>query len=124
VDDLRIRTFYRLSAWCLIAAFVGNFLLFLMFSLLGPQAFEKTPSIVKFILGIVGAAGAFGFFALWLGMIWYCLAVWRVGIAKKIGWFLLLLVTMPLGSLVYYFVVFEQAKTTGQVTSSPISGGD
>jgi hypothetical protein len=108
MDEMRTRLFYSVSAWCLITAFAGNVLLYLTVELFGPEILSRVPWIVKILLGLVGAGGAFGFFALWLGMIWHCSAVWRVGTGRKIRWLLLLLLTMPIGSLIYYFAIFRE----------------
>lgn len=108
MDEMRTRLFYSVSAWCLITAFAGDILLYLAVELFGPEILSRAPWVVKIPLGIIGAAGAFGFFALWLGMIWHCATVWHVGAGRKIGWLLLLLLTMPIGSLVYYFVIFKR----------------
>ena len=109
-DDFKVRSLYSIAAWCLVAAFAANLLLLLDVLIAGPDALPRMPWAVKIVLGLAGAGGAFGFFVLWFGMMWHCSVVWEIARTKKIAWFLLILLTMPAGALLYYFLVFIRVE--------------
>ena len=69
---------------------------------------DNLPFLVRLPLGLLGAAGALGIVSLWFGMMWDCLFVSRLSKLSKIGWFLLLLITNMLGTMIYYNARFEK----------------
>jgi hypothetical protein len=108
MNSMRVNLFYRISAWSLMAAFIVILVLDVLVVNSGASSVENLPIIVKLPLSLIGAVGVLSLFALWPGMIWHCLTVHRTSIAKKALWIVLLLLTIPLGSIVYYFSVFKR----------------
>ena len=74
----------------------------------GAASVNNLPAVVKIPVSLLGAAGALGIFALWPGMMWHCVVVRKTTVPRKIGWMLLLLLTIPVGALIYYFLVFDR----------------
>jgi hypothetical protein len=108
MNGMRVNLFYRISAWSLIAAFIVVLTLDVVVVKFGASSVDNLPLLAKFPLSLIGAVGALSLFALWPGMIWHCLTVYRSSAARKAGWIALLLLTIPLGSLAYYFSVFKR----------------
>jgi hypothetical protein len=106
---MRLRLFYRISAWSLIVALGVLVLLNIAVAKAGGESVKAMPSALKIPIGAVGAVGAFGFFALWLGMLWNCVATPNRSIVTRCLWFLLIPFSGPIGALVYYFLAFRLA---------------
>jgi hypothetical protein len=117
VKDMRLRLFYRVSAWSLILALGVLVLLNIAVGKAGGESVKAIPSALKIPIGAVGALGAFGFFALWLGMLWNCVATPNRSIAIRWLWLLLILFSGPIGALVYYFLAFRSGDEAHAVKS-------
>jgi hypothetical protein len=99
--------FCRAAAWCLVVLLVAAVVLNVVAVFGGASAFNALPAISKLPLGLLGALGALSLFGLWPAMMWHCATSYPGGILGKLMWFLMLLFTIPVGTLAYYFVVFE-----------------
>jgi len=62
----------------------------------------------RLMSGLLGAFGAVGIITVWFGMMWNCTVTSRLPVFSKIGWLLLIVLTNMLGTLIYYFVVFQK----------------
>jgi hypothetical protein len=122
MTDMKIALLYRVSAWSLVAAVVIGLSLNLVVAKAGAASVNNLPVLIKLPLSLIGAAGALGLFALWPGMIWHCLVVHKGRVATRIGWIVLLLLTIPFGALTYYYLVFQKAQTvrTSDDASGPV----
>ena len=110
---MTLRYFYRISAACfliMIAVLTAMNIALAMVGREGMAWLDNLPFLVRLPLGVLGIAGAVGMLSLWFGMMWDCLFVSRLPLVSKIGWFLLLLVTNMLGTLIYYYARFQRRE--------------
>ena len=107
MQNIRMLIFYRFCAAALLAAILVVMSVKLLIALRGPASVDNLPTALIFPMGLIGAVGAFAFFALWPCMMWHCLVVNKATPIKKIFWFMLLLFTLFVGTLVYYGVEIE-----------------
>jgi hypothetical protein len=99
--------FFRVCAYALLAAVVILMVLNVIIIVKGPQSISNLPTVLLAPIGLFAFAGGFAFFALWPAMMWHCLVVNKTTIARKALWFILVLFTLFIGTLIYYFVAIE-----------------
>jgi len=105
---LRIRSFYRFSARCFIITLTLMFSVSVVAFLVGRPGLNDLPFALVFPMGTLGALCAVLFIPFWIGMMWDCLFLSRLPLYSKVAWFLFIALTVYLGLLVYYFLVFER----------------
>ena len=104
----RLRSFYRFSAWCFIATLGLMFAVSIGAFAVGRPGLNDLPLSLVFPLGTLGALCAVLFLPFWIGMMWDCLFLSELPLYSKVAWFLFIALTVYLGLLVYYFVVFQR----------------
>jgi hypothetical protein len=112
---MTLRYFYRIAAACFLAAIAVMIAVNIALAMVGSEGMawlDNAPFLVRLPLGVLGVAGVIGIVSLWFGMMWDCLFVSRLPLFSKIGWFLLLLITDMLGTLIYYFSRFRRQSPT------------
>jgi hypothetical protein len=110
---MTLRYFYRIAAACFLTTIAVLTALNIALAVVGREGMgwlDNLPFLVRLPLGLLGVAGAIGIVSLWFGMMWDCLFVSRLSLFSKIGWFLLLLITNMLGTLIYYYVRFQRRE--------------
>lgn len=65
--------------------------------------------VLQLILGIVGIVGAFTSLVMFVGMSADVLKTQRYSGDAKAGWMVLFFLTLPLGAVSYYLLVFRRA---------------
>jgi Phospholipase_D-nuclease N-terminal len=102
--------FYRSAAWIFLTAILVLLILNLLLATTGAERLNHLLNNLptRVLLGALGATGAFGIIALWIGMMWNSLTLSSASIGSKIAWFLLIVFTNMLGALIYYFVVYRR----------------
>ena len=107
---MTLRYFYRIAAACFLTMIAMLTALNILLAIVGREGMpwlDNLPFLVRLSLGLLGATGAVGIISLWFGMMWDCLFVSKLPLLSKIGWFLLLLLTNMLGTLIYYYARFQ-----------------
>lgn len=105
--------FYRIAASCFLTAVAVLTVLNIALAVVGKERLawlDNMPILIRLPLGLLGVAAAIGIVSLWFGMMWDCLYVSRLSLFSKIGWFLLLLITNMLGTLIYYYARFQRRE--------------
>ena len=102
--------FFRVCGWMLLSAVLLLLVLNLLVLARGAESITTLPAVFMSPIGIVGAAGALSCMALWPSMMWHCLVVNKSSVTQKALWFALLIFTIPLGAVIYYFVVIEAER--------------
>ena len=74
----------------------------------GSESLQNLPFLMRLPLGVLGVFGALGIITVWLGMMWNCAVTSRLPMISKLGWLLLIVFTNMLGTLIYYFLVFQR----------------
>jgi hypothetical protein len=110
---MTLRYFYRIAAACFLTTIAVLTAMNIALAMVGREGMawlDNLPFLVRLPLGVLGVAGAVGIVSLWFGMMWDCLFVSRLPLFSKIGWFLLLLITNMLGTLIYYHARFQRRE--------------
>jgi len=105
---MTLNTFYRIAARLFLFTVGLLTILNVMLALGGRETLENLPFLFRLPLGTLGVLSAIGIVTLWFGMMWNCVVVSSLPLSSKIRWILLLIVTNMLGTLIYYFVVFQR----------------
>jgi hypothetical protein len=105
---MTLRKFYRIAVLCFFLTITVGVILNIVLAIVGREPLENLPFLVRLPLGMLGACGAIGIIALWIGMMWNCVANSQLSMVSKIGWLLLIVLTNMLGAVIYYYVVFQR----------------
>jgi hypothetical protein len=112
---MKLRYFYRIAAACFLTLIALGVAMNIELAMVGREGLgwlNNPPLLVRIPLGALGVFGTIGIVSLWFGMMWDCLFVSRLPLLPKIGWFLFLLITNMLGTLIYYYVRFQKEDFT------------
>jgi hypothetical protein len=109
-ENARMLFFYRVCGWTLLSAVFLLIVLNLLVLAKGAASVTALPGVLIAPIGIIGAAGALACMVLWPSMMWHCLVVSKASTTQKALWFALLLFTVPLGTVIYYFVEIEAER--------------
>ena len=102
--------FFRFAAWSLTTLIVLGVALNLVAFKGGSELVNHLPVLVKIPIALIGAAGTLGLFALWPSMMWHCVVINRGSLIGRAAWLISLLLTIPLATLAYYFIVFRDSN--------------
>jgi hypothetical protein len=84
--------------------------------LTGADAFiENLPRPLFILLNLSGAYAAFGAIFLYILMWIYLIGFDRTSLLARLGWAIVLLFTLHIGALIYYFVAFSRIRRTSTV---------
>ena len=103
---MTLRGFYRFSATCLTFALFSIFIESIGYRFFGWPAPERLPLAVVFLMGSLGALSAILFIPFWVGMIWHCLLLSGLPLSARALWLVLMVPTLYIGILIYYYAVF------------------
>jgi hypothetical protein len=109
-EDSRMLSFFRVCAYIELAMVMVFTVLNFMIGFKGPESVAHLPTVLLIPICVLVFAGAFSFFALWPAMMWHCMVVNKTTAGKKVLWMVLLLFTMFVGVLVYYFITIEAER--------------
>lgn len=86
-------------------------------------AHNSIPDKIRIPMGMLGALSAVGAFVLWFGMLWNCLFFSEMRILPRVGWFLLIMFRVYVGSVIYYFVKYrsQEKHISTDLRASPVS---
>jgi len=107
-EDMTLGQFYRIAVWSFLVTMALLVVLNLVGAIVGRESFQNLPFLIRLPLGTLGAFSAIGIIALWIGMMWNCVATTRLPTLSRIGWGFLLVFTNMLGALIYYYVVYQR----------------
>jgi hypothetical protein len=81
---------------------------------------NSVPDLIRIPLGMLGAFSAIGALVLWVGMLSDCLFASKLKFLPRLGWFLLILFTIYVGAVIYYFVKYqpEQNRSNTRLAAS------
>ena len=113
-----LRSFYRFSARCFIATLTLIFAVSIGAFIVGNPGLNNLPFALVFPMGTLGALCAVLFLPFWIGMMWDCLFQSRLPIYSKAAWFLFIALTVYVGLLFYYFLVFQRRDSRMARTTS------
>jgi len=109
---MTLRQFYRVAVWTFITTITVLVILNVALAVVGSQPLQNLPFLIRLPLGVLGVFGAVGIITVWFGMMWDCAVTSRLPLISKLGWFLLIVFTNMLGTLIYYFLVFQRQTYT------------
>jgi hypothetical protein len=81
----------------------------------GDAVLKNLPELLRTFLNFCGAYAALGAFFLYILMWIYLLGFDRTSIVARLGWAVGLVLTLPFGALVYYFVALSRTRSTPTV---------
>ncbi|MGC2620203.1 MAG: hypothetical protein WA414_14255 [Acidobacteriaceae bacterium] len=121
MDELKaIRLRYRIEAVCSLCL-TGLFAIAcLSAAIWGDARMNSLPDFVGFPIGLAGACCGFAAFGLLIGMLWDCVFVSQLRISSKIGCILLMFLTFPLGTAIYYFAYYKK-RVAARVASDVVA---
>jgi hypothetical protein len=78
------------------------------------SAMDNLPFVVRVPFGIAGAFSAVGIITLWYGMLWDSWVTSNLPKRSKLRWTFLLVLTIMLGALIYYYRVFNKREVAAR----------
>ena len=93
-------------------AFLAVTVLLIANWILGDDTVLRISGPLRTFLNLCGAYAALGSFFLYILMWIYLLGFDRTSILARFGWAVVLLLTLPFGAIVYYFVALSRLRST------------
>ena len=104
--------FVRVTLSFAIALLVVTSILLANWAIGGDSVLRSLPRPLFVLLNSCGAYAALGSFFLYILMWIYLLGFDRTSLFARVGWAILLLLTLPFGALIYYFVALSRIRST------------
>ena len=110
MEFLYTRKLYLAFSWCAWILITSIAYLLFEFSPLFPDtSVFSVYGAISFGLGaLLNTIGFPAAFIIWLGMSIHCVWLYRPRMAAKIGWFVLILATLCIGAVLYFFIVYRK----------------
>lgn len=111
---------FRFSAWWTMLASV-TIAVVLLFPAVNPEIHSVLGVLTSLFLGIVGMVGGITSLVLLVGMVAHLATVSGYGTPLKAMWIAIFFLVLPLGEVIYFFVVYDRLRGTliqGRATSN------